>query len=74
MENKRHKRDSETFRSLAKYSDRVKSFNKHCSNLREYVRVMIEIDSNSSRTEKEIIEKRTATLYKEISAINKLIK
>jgi len=71
MAGKRHKGDSSDYRDL-NYNERVKSFNMSCNKLREYVRVMIELDVTPARTAREIVEARIETLRKTIDAIARL--
>lgn len=73
MGQKRHKRDTQSYRSLKTYKERVQSFSKTVSNLREFVRVQIELDAGSKLTPEEIVSKRIQTLEKEIAAIRRLV-
>jgi hypothetical protein len=68
-----HGPDNLAFRDLPTYSDRVKAFNAACIKLREYVRVMMELDSTPERPSDQIVENRIETIKKEINAINSLL-
>lgn len=57
------------YRDLPSHHDRVRAFNAACNKLREYVRVMLELDVTSDRSANQIIANRIETVNKEIDAI-----
>ena len=62
-----------SYRDLPDYPDRVKAFNATCSKLREYVRVMLELDVTPERPANQIVKNRIETINKEIDAIERQI-
>lgn len=64
-----HGPENLAFRDLPTYSDRVKTFNATCNKLREYVRVMLELDITPEWPANQIVENRIETINKEIDAI-----
>lgn len=72
MTGKRHKGDSESYRSLDTYKERMQSFNASTMKLREYARVMLDVDITSRRDAAHIVDKTIRRLEKEIHAIRQL--
>ena len=62
-----------SYRELADHRDRVRAFNASCSKLREYVRVMLELDVTPERPANQIVTNRIETIRKEIDAIESQI-
>lgn len=73
MAGRRHKGDTEFYRTLANYKERMQSFNASTMKLREYVRVMLELDAGQRRTASHITEVAIRRLEREISAIRRLV-
>jgi D-serine deaminase-like pyridoxal phosphate-dependent protein len=69
---RRHKRDTEFYRTLANYKARMQSFNATTMKLREYVRVMLELDTGPRRSTSHIRETVIQRLEREIHAIRRL--
>lgn len=69
MSARRHMNDSADYRGLPSYKARVQSFNMTCNLLREYTRVMLEIDATPSRSQKDIVDARIETIRKTLDAI-----
>jgi hypothetical protein len=71
MASKGHKGCTADYRELS-YVERVKAFNMACNKLREYVRVMIEVDATPERTARDIVEARLETVQKAVDAMARL--
>ena len=67
-----HKNDTATYRELADYNERVKSFNMSVNLLCEYVRVQLEMDASARRTQADIVATRVETLQKAIDRMNQM--
>jgi len=66
-----HKRNSSNYRDL-NYKEKVQSFNMTCNLLREYTRVMLEVDTTPSRSAKEVVAARMETIRKTLDAIARM--
>ena len=73
MTGRRHKGNTEYYRTLTNYKERMQSFNMSALKLREYVRVMLELDARGKRTDRRIVETSVERLEKEIRAIRRLL-
>ena len=73
MTARRHKGDRESYRTLANYKERMQSFNACALKLREYVRVMLELDTTARRTSTHIGQTAVQRIQREIEAIQTLI-
>jgi len=72
MTGRRHKGDTESYRTLATYKERMQSFNASAMKLREYVRVMLELDIMPRRNAAHIVNTTIRRLEREITAIRRL--
>ena len=71
MTGRRHKGDTEFYRTLANYKERMQSYNASAMKLREYVRVMLELDTSPRRSRQHIVDTAVRRLEREIAAIER---
>lgn len=70
---RRHRNDTVTYRELANYQERVKSFNMGVKLLGDYTRVQLELDVTPRRSARAIIAMRIETLRRAIDRLNRMV-